>query len=79
MNPELNEREHHVMTLVCHGLTNPEIAKRLWVTPDTMKSMMRTICRKLGARNRTVAVFLYILRYNHSHPVMYDPTLITSS
>lgn len=48
----LTERESQVMVLVADGLSNREIAAALYVSPETVKSYVRQIFRRLGLRNR---------------------------
>ena len=56
--PPLTLREREVVGLVAEGLSNAEIAEQLGVTPGTVSGHLRTIMRKLGARNRVqVAVW----------------------
>jgi LuxR family maltose regulon positive regulatory protein len=52
----LSERELEVLQLVAEGLTNPEIAARLFLSLNTVKVHTRNIYGKLGVRNRTEAV-----------------------
>ncbi|MFC1976235.1 LuxR C-terminal-related transcriptional regulator [Chloroflexota bacterium] len=52
----LSERELEVLQLIAEGLTNPEIASRLFLTLNTVKAHTRNIYGKLGAHNRTQAV-----------------------
>ncbi len=52
----LSEREIEVLRLVAAGLSNPEIAKKLIVSPGTVKSHVHNIYGKLEARNRAQAV-----------------------
>lgn len=52
----LSERETEVLRLIADGLTNREIAERLYLAPTTVKVHARNIFGKLGAANRTQAV-----------------------
>lgn len=52
----LTGRELDVITLVAEGLSYIEVAKRLCLSPQTVKSYMRDINRKLGATSRHEAV-----------------------
>jgi len=45
-------REVEVLVLVADGLTNEAIAARLTITVETVKSHLRNLTAKLGARNR---------------------------
>jgi LuxR family maltose regulon positive regulatory protein len=51
----LSEREVEVLRLIADGLTNREIAERLYLAPTTVKVHARNIFGKLGAANRTQA------------------------
>ena len=54
----LSPRESEVLRLVAEGLSNREIAGRLFVTERTVRSHLTSIFGKLGADNRTQAVAL---------------------
>jgi DNA-binding NarL/FixJ family response regulator len=51
----LSERELEVLRLVSAGLSNREIAARLFISPGTAKTHIHHLCGKLGVRNRTEA------------------------
>jgi LuxR family maltose regulon positive regulatory protein len=52
----LSERELEVLQLIAEGLTNPEIAARLFLALNTVKAHTRNIYGKLGVHSRTQAV-----------------------
>lgn len=52
----LTDREREVLPLIAAGATNREIARRLFLSTNTVKDHTRTLYRKLGARNRADAI-----------------------
>jgi DNA-binding NarL/FixJ family response regulator len=54
----LSTREIQVLLLVAAGLENPEIGESLHLSTDTIKTHMRRMFRKLGARGRANAVHI---------------------
>lgn len=51
----LSEREIEVLRLLALGLSNQEIADRLFISAGTAKTHIHNLCGKLGAHNRTEA------------------------
>ena len=49
----LTPTERRIADLVAEGLTNREVAERLFVTPKTVESALTRVYRKLGVRSRT--------------------------
>lgn len=58
----LTARETEVMHLIVAGSSNAEIAEKLFITVETVKSHVKKILRKLGAVNRSEAISLYLDR-----------------
>jgi len=56
----LSPRQLEVLTLIAEGLSNSEIASRLYLTESTVKWHVRKILRALGATNRAQAVARYL-------------------
>jgi predicted ATPase/DNA-binding CsgD family transcriptional regulator len=54
-SPMLSERETEVLALVAEGLTNPQVAQRLYLSPRTVGQHLRSVFRKLGASSRAAA------------------------
>ncbi|NIV32691.1 MAG: hypothetical protein GWN58_25565 [Anaerolineae bacterium] len=53
---DLSTRELEVLQLIAEGLTNREIASRLFVSLNTVKAHTRNIYGKLGVHSRTQAI-----------------------
>jgi DNA-binding CsgD family transcriptional regulator len=58
---ELTEREREIMTLVAEGLQSAEIAERLFVSHETVKSHVHNVMGKLGAHTRAGAVTIALV------------------
>lgn len=48
----LSSREREIAQLASQGLTNKQIADRLFISPETVKTHLRSVFRKLGVVNR---------------------------
>ena len=52
----LSERESEILALITQGLDNADVAARTFLTPNTVKSYIRTLYRKIDVGSRTQAV-----------------------
>jgi len=52
----ITSREHEILTLIASGLSNREIAEKLFVSENTVKTHSSRLFAKLNARRRTQAV-----------------------
>lgn len=57
-DPQLTPRERQVLALLSEGLTNNEIAERLFLSAGTVRLHVSNILSKLGATNRTQAALM---------------------
>ncbi|MEM1161730.1 MAG: response regulator transcription factor [Pseudomonadota bacterium] len=55
---KLTAREQEVLDGLCRGLSNKEIAREVDLQEVTVKLHVKTLCRKLEARNRTHAAMI---------------------
>ena len=54
----ISEREYEVLLLVAEGLTNRQIAQRLYIAEKTAKNHVSNLLGKLGVERRTQAAML---------------------
>jgi DNA-binding NarL/FixJ family response regulator len=54
----ITAREREVLTLVASGLSNSELAEKLYISPATAKTHVAHLLAKLGARDRVQLVIL---------------------
>ncbi len=52
---DLSARQREILELVVEGLSNAEIAGRLYLSESTIKQHLRAVYKVLGVRNRTAA------------------------
>ena len=60
----LTQREAEILALIAQGLTNPEIAERLFLSNHTVKTHISRIFAKTGSRDRVAAI-----GYAHRHGI----------
>jgi two-component system, NarL family, response regulator DevR len=58
---DLTERERSILLLVAEGMTNREIAARLFLSEKTVRNYVSIILQKMGLSNRT-QVAAYVSR-----------------
>jgi two-component system, NarL family, response regulator LiaR len=66
----LSARESEVLIFIADGLSNQEIAERLFLSINSVKTYIRTAYRKLGIERRSQAV-----RWVLEHGLRYDATI----
>ncbi|OOF69713.1 response regulator [Rodentibacter caecimuris] len=59
----LTEREMGVLKLIATGLSNKQIATKLFISEETVKVHIRNLLRKLNVHSRVAATVLYFERY----------------
>ncbi len=68
----LTKRESEVMTLAASGAQTADMAHRLFLSQDTIKSHIQNAMSKLGARTRTHAVAIALvtgqIAWSDDHP-----------
>lgn len=55
---QFSQREKQVLAGLCRGASNKEIARELDLQEVTIKLHVRTVCKKLNAKNRTQAALI---------------------
>jgi DNA-binding NarL/FixJ family response regulator len=64
-SPVLTRREHEVLRLIADGLTNPEIAERLFLSLSTVDTHRKSLMRKLNIKNTAL-----LIRYAIEHKLI---------
>ena len=57
---QLSPREHEILALLSEGLTGRAIARRLFLSPETVRTHVRNATTKLGAKTRVQAVAMLV-------------------
>lgn len=52
----ISDRESEILALITQGKSNAEVARLTYLSPNTVKSYIRSVYRKIGATSRTQAV-----------------------
>lgn len=52
----ITDRESEILALVTQGKSNADVARLTYLSPNTVKSYIRSVYRKIGAESRTQAV-----------------------
>jgi DNA-binding NarL/FixJ family response regulator len=58
----ITDRESEILALITQGKSNADVARLTYLSPNTVKSYIRSVYRKIGATSRTQAV-LYGVRH----------------
>ena len=66
LDPILTEREKEVILLLAEGLSNQQIAEKLYLSINTVKYHTQNIYQKLGVHNRMLAVIEYRKRVDYN-------------
>jgi DNA-binding NarL/FixJ family response regulator len=64
----LTDREREVLGLLSEGLTNREIARRMFIAEKTVRNHVSSVLRKLSLRHRTEAALFAVPLRDHLRP-----------
>ena len=71
---DLTRRETEILRAVAEGLPNKQIARRLWLSEQTIKYHLTNLYRKLNVTSRTEAV-----RYAYEHGLIESPVVLMAA
>jgi DNA-binding NarL/FixJ family response regulator len=63
----ISDRESEIITLIANGLTNSEVAERLFISNHTVNTHRKNIMAKLGVKN-TAGIVMYAVKANLVSP-----------
>jgi DNA-binding NarL/FixJ family response regulator len=66
---QLSRREQEVLTLVCQGLANKQIARMLDISERTVKVHLGNVFRRIGVADRTSAALWARTHLDHDSPL----------
>jgi len=69
----LSERQQQVAALICLKYTNDEIAEKLYISPDTVKTHVSNVLRKFKVRGRHQLAHI-LRKWDFSNFDQNDPT-----
>lgn len=55
----LTEREQDVVALTCLGYTNRDVARRMFISPNTVKTHMRNILQKFDLNSKSQLRYIF--------------------
>ena len=61
---DISEKEYEVIQLVSEGLSNKEIAQKLFLSEGTVRNYLSMILEKLNLRDRTQLAIFYLKHNN---------------
>jgi len=64
-NIKLTDKESEIIKFVCEGLSNKEIASKLFISEQTVKAHLHRIYQKLGVKNRSHLAVIYSKIFSH--------------
>ena len=53
---DLTEREQDILALICQGMNDAEMSKRLKLSPHTIRNHVSSLYRKIGVNRRGAAI-----------------------
>jgi len=64
---EFTEREKEIITYICEGITNKEIAEKIFLSVRTVEGLRMKIMEKMNVKN-TAGIIIYAIKNGHYSP-----------